>query len=101
MKIEMLEGEHLSGATHSTLDFVGDDENSVLARDLFQPGQEIRMRDDVAALALDRLDNDRRDFARVHSRLEDDVFQVSVVSVGDVSDAGNKRTESFSLDRFR
>ena len=55
------------------LDLVGDQQDPVLAGDLAQAGQEARRRDDVAALAQDRLDDDRRDVLRVDELVEGQV----------------------------
>ena len=57
-----LDREHLPGAPHARLHFVGDQQDAVLRRQLAQPLQELVRRDDVAAFALNRLDDDRRDF---------------------------------------
>ena len=52
----------LPGAAHAGLHFVGDQQDAVLRRQLAQPLQELIGRDDVAALALNRLDDDGGDF---------------------------------------
>ena len=59
---EMLEGEHLARASHAGLHLVGDEQNAMLLREIAQPLQKRLRRNDVAPFALDRLDDDRRDF---------------------------------------
>ena len=58
------------GPPEAGLDLVGDEQDAVLAGDLAQPRQEARRRHDVAALAEDRLDDDRRDLLRVDELVE-------------------------------
>ena len=58
----MFEGEHLSGSSHAGLHLVGDEQNAMLFREIAQPLQKSFGRNDVAPFALDRLDDDRRDF---------------------------------------
>src|SRR5436309_16044481 len=74
MKVEMFEREHLAGAAHTALDLIRNQENAVLSRDLLELGTKIRRRDDVAALSLNGLDDDRRDFARIDGRPENDIL---------------------------
>ena len=59
---EVLAREHLPGAAHPRLHLVDDQQHAVLRGQLAQPLQERRRRHDVAALALDRLDDDGGDF---------------------------------------
>ena len=66
----MVDREQLAGPTEAGLDLVGDQEDAVLAGDLAEPGQERRRRDEVAALAEDRLDDDRRDVLGVDVLVE-------------------------------
>ena len=73
------------------LDLVGDEQDPVLAGDLAEPRQEARRRDDVAALAEDRLDDDRRDPVRVDELVERQVelgLPVAGARVGGVGAAG-------------
>src|SRR2546422_11128624 len=100
MKIKMLEGEHLSTAAHSRLHFIGDQENAVLARDLFQPRQKLGRRNDISALALNRLDHNRRHLIRMDRGFEHDILYISRVAEWDVSNAGDEGTKSFPLNRF-
>src|SRR5438552_17064376 len=74
MEVEVFEREHLAGAAHTGLDFIRNQENAVLARDLLELRKKIRRRDDVAALTLNGFDEDRRDFARIDGRLENDIL---------------------------
>ena len=72
LQTEVLAGEHLAGAAHARLHLVDDQQDAVLRRQLAQALQERRRRHDVAALALDRLDDDRGDFVgrdQVHEDL--------------------------------
>ncbi len=59
---DVIRGEHLPRPPHAGLHFVDDEQDAVLGRQLPQPLQERRRRHEVSALALDRLDDDRRDF---------------------------------------
>ena len=62
----------LPGAPHARLHFVDDEQDAVLRRQLAQPLQELIGRDDVAAFALNRLDDDRGDFVgrdQVHEQI--------------------------------
>src|SRR5262249_22514943 len=74
MEVEVFEREHLAGAAHAALDFIRNQENAVLACDLLELRKKIQRRDDVAALTLNGLDDDRRDFARIDRRFEDDML---------------------------
>ena len=47
--------------------------------DLAEPGQEAVLRHNVAALALDRLDDDRRDLVRRHQLVEEDFIEPAKV----------------------
>ena len=87
--------QNLPGAADPALHLVGDEQDAVLVAELPQPGQEAGRRDDVAALALDRLDEDRRDLLGV-----DEVAGTACVStvaghaVGRVVHAGEQRAEA-------
>ena len=59
---EVLDREHLPGAPHPRLHFIGDQQDAVLLGDLAQAMMKLRLGHDVAALALDRLDDDAGDF---------------------------------------
>ena len=61
LDVPVLDREQLAGPPEPGLDLVGDQQDPVLAGDLAEARQEGRRRDDVAALAEDRLDDDRRD----------------------------------------
>ena len=60
----MLAGEHLAGAPDSALHFVEDEQDSMLVAERAQSLQEAIGRHDVAAFALDRLDEHRSHFVR-------------------------------------
>ncbi len=51
------------GPTGARLDLVGDEQDPVPVAELAEALEEAVLGDDVAALALDRLDDDRRDLA--------------------------------------
>ena len=53
-----------AGPPEPALDLVEDEDDAVAIAQLAQPGEEAVGRDDDAAVALDRLDDDRRDAAR-------------------------------------
>src|SRR5213593_2488647 len=101
MKVEMFEREHLPGATHTALDFVGNQENAVLAGDLLELWKKIRRRNDIAAFALNGFDHNRRNFTRIDSRSKNHILQMSRVAERDMSDARNERTEPPPLNRLR
>ena len=60
LHVPVLDGEQLSGPAHARLHLVDHHQDAMLECELAQPRQEIVRRDQVAALALDRLDEDRR-----------------------------------------
>ena len=64
--------------------------------DLSQARQELVVRDDVAALALDRLDEDGRELVRWHEALEDALLELveAGAAVGHVVDTGHQRPEA-------
>src|SRR5438477_9389656 len=62
-QIPVLEAEHLSSATESGLDFIGNEQRAVFATELLRPNKEIGLRC-LAAFALDGFDHERRDIAR-------------------------------------
>ena len=91
LDVPVLDREHLAGPPEPGLDLVGDEQDAVLAGDLAQPRQEPRRRHDVAALAEDRLDDDRRDLVRVDELVERQVelgLPVAGARVGRVGAAG-------------
>ena len=88
---QWLDREHLAGPPEAGLDLVGDEQDPVLAGDLAEARQEARRRDDVAALAEDRLDDDRRHPVRVDELVEGQVelrLPVAGAGVGRVGAAG-------------
>src|SRR5262245_40958743 len=101
MEAEMFECEHLARAAHAALDFIRNQENAVLSRYFLELGKKIRRRKDIAAFTLNGLDDDRRDFAWIDRRSENDIFQISRITERDVSNTGNKGTESLPLYRLR
>jgi hypothetical protein len=61
----VLAREHASGAADAALHLVEDEEDAVLVAELAECAEEAGGRDDVPALPLDWLDEDRGDVARV------------------------------------
>ena len=61
---KMLDRKHLPGPAHARLHFVGNQQDAVLLRNLAQPLMKLRLRHDIAALALDRLDDHAGHFLR-------------------------------------
>ena len=70
----VLDRPPLAGTADAALHFVGHQQNAVLVADAAQFLHEDGRRDHVAALALDRLDENRRHFFRRQRRLEQLVF---------------------------
>src|SRR5712691_7718270 len=110
----MLGGPPLAGTTHAGLHFVDDEHDAVLAADALQFLQEEFWRGDVAAFALDGLDDDGGDFLGIEEALEDLALErfedfgaasfggVAVLAavrirIRDVLDAGEERAETFAL----
>ena len=62
----MLDRKHPPRPPHARLHLVDDEQDSVLPREIAQPLQEHVWRNDVAALALYWLDDQRRHFVRRH-----------------------------------
>src|SRR3954447_13676463 len=61
-KVEVLAREHAAGTAHARLHLVGDQQDVVPVREFLEFVEELLWRDHVAAFALYRLDEDRRDF---------------------------------------
>ena len=57
----VLDREHATGATHARLHFVSDEDNAVGLRQCAQPLEKLVRGDEVAALALNRFDDDGGD----------------------------------------
>ncbi len=67
----VIAGPPLAGAAHAALNLVGDQQDAVLAADVLQLDQKFARRRDVAAFALNRLDDNGRDFFRVDNLAEE------------------------------
>ena len=67
---------HRAGAADAGLHLVDDEQDAVAVAQLAQVGQPARRRHDVAAFALDRLDEDRRHVGWVGELLEQDLLDV-------------------------
>ena len=61
------------------LDLVGDEQDAVLVADRAEALEEAVLGDDVAALALDRLDDDRRDLVGRGELVEQDLVEPAQV----------------------
>ena len=93
----MLDRPHLAGASGAGLDLVGDQQDAVRVADVAQPLQEAVLRDEVAALPLDRLDDDRRDLVGRGELVEQHLVEPAQVldpSVRSVEDARQERAEA-------
>ena len=76
LAIEVFEGKHLSRSSHSALHFIRNQKNAIVVRDLLKTLQEMRRWDDVSALSLNGLNNNRGNFIGRHGRSKDDIFQI-------------------------
>src|SRR5438552_15931839 len=101
MKIEMLDRKHLACPSHAGLNLIGNEENAVLARNLFEARQELRRRNNVSTLALNCFDDDCRNFFGMNRGPEYNVLKIARIAVRNVRDAWNQRSESFPLDSLR
>src|SRR5216683_3015227 len=70
----MFEREHFSSAAHAALNFVDDEQNTVLVANPAQLFQKSRRRWNVSAFALDRLYNDRGNFFRWRGSFEQTIL---------------------------
>ncbi len=75
--VKMLDRPPLAGASHAALDFVGDEQDVVLVAQFAQGGEEPGGRNDVAALALDGLDQDAGNLIGREDVTEDLVFNIA------------------------
>ena len=66
LQAEVIGREHLPGPAHARLHLVHHQQHAVLGGQLAQPLQERRRRHDVAALPLNRLDDNRGDLVGRH-----------------------------------
>ena len=65
-----------SSSSHARLHFIGNEQDVVLATDPLQSRQEFSRRGEIAALALDRLDENPRDIPGIDHSPEQFVFNV-------------------------
>ncbi len=79
---EMLNGPHLASAADSGLHLVVHDQDALVPDDLGDGAGPALRRDDVAALALYRLQEQRRDLMRRGDGLEIDLLQISWRTIG-------------------
>ena len=95
LDVPVLDRPHLPGAAGARLDLVGDEQDPVPVAQLAQARQEVVLGDDVAALALDRLDDDGGELVGRHQALEDPALDLveALVAERHVVDAGQQRAE--------
>ena len=110
----VIHGPPFAGAAHAGLHFVRDEQDAVLAAKALERLQEFGWRGKIAALALNRLDEDCSDFLRIDEALEELLFDarerigggVLGAAAGDAAigvrirslkDAGEQRAESLAL----
>src|SRR5439155_23330788 len=67
---KVLARPHASGASHTALDLIHDEQDAVTIRQRPQPAQEIRRRNYVSPFALDGFDDNRSHFFRRRRGLE-------------------------------
>jgi len=112
---EVLGGEHAAGAAHAGLDFVVDEQDAVLVGDAAELLVEAPVGHQVAAFALDGLDDDGGDFFGRQDGFEETLFEIFdgggaadsgifvrkavAIGVGDVID-GQHGAEAAALDDF-
>ena len=96
----MLDGEELAGAAETGLDLVGDEHDSVAVAELTELAHEVDRRGDEAALAEDRLDDDRGHAVRGDLGLEE-VAQVGKRRLGGPAPVGVRERRLVDLRRVR
>ena len=100
----VLDRPHLAGPPGARLDLVGDEQDPVLVADRAEALEEAVLGDDVAALALDRLDDDRRDLVGRRQLVEQHLVepaQVLDLAERRVEDARQERAEPGVVLRLR
>src|SRR5262249_38750655 len=70
----MLQGEHLSGATHPALNFINNQEDAMLIANASQLSKKTLGRRHISSLALHWFDDDSGDFLGRRSRLEQPIL---------------------------
>src|SRR5271163_4404262 len=80
----------LTGASHAGLDFIGDKQDAVLAADALQALQEFGGRGQIAALTLNRLDENSGDFFGIHATAEELAFEIGEAIAGSVFGANSE-----------
>src|SRR4051794_27241112 len=101
----MLHREHLAGAAHARLHFVGNQQDAVLFAQRPQIAVKLGRRNDVAPLALNWLDDDRGDLLRGDGALEKVLQLIErietnvaiTIRIIDVAYQRNQRRKSASL----
>ncbi len=100
----VLDRPHPAGPAGARLDLVGDEQDPVAIADRAQARQEAVLGHDVAALALDRLDDDRGDLVGRGELVEQDLVepaQVVDLAEGRVEDPRQERPEAGVVLRLR
>jgi hypothetical protein len=75
LDVPLVNRPHRAGPPDAGLDLVGDEQDPVAVADLAEARHEAVLGDDVAALALDRLDDDCGDFRRRNELVEEDLVE--------------------------
>src|SRR3954451_11082883 len=91
----MLAGEHASGTPQAGLHLVADQQDVMALADFGAAGEIPARRNDDAAFALDRLDQERGGVAR------DCALERMCVAERDALEPGRERTEAVAILRFR
>ena len=104
LDVPVLDRPHFPGSPGAGLDLVGDEQDAVLVAQLAEALHEAVFGDDVAALALDRLEEDRRDLVGRDQPAEEHLVEpAEVLDLAErrVVDAGQERVEAGVVLRLR
>jgi hypothetical protein len=112
-----MDGPQLPRPAHPALHLVAHQEDAVTVAELAEPDQKVRRRNDVPALALDGLDENRRHFLRgrfapedrlldlVDREIDDRSFAAPLagtvgVRIGDMGNLRDHRHETLAVDHL-
>ena len=98
VEAEVLARKHAARPAHARLHLVDDEQDAVLARELAEPLVEFHRRHDVAALALDRLDDDGGHFVG-RDQVDQDLILEVVQALGRAALRPERRPDSDSSSR--